>query len=84
MVEEIREIELIQKPGEKRVGGTVVPFGVEGIWGPLQALPKYFSNTIPREAMGIRPYYVLGDFIKYVGDEFLYDEELGWGVYIHG
>jgi CRISPR-associated protein Cas5t len=84
MVEEVKEIDLVQKHGKKRVGGTVVPFGEEGIWGPLQALPMYFSNTIPREAIRIRPYYVLGDFIEYEGDSFWYDEELDWGVYIHG
>ncbi|ORX22454.1 type I-B CRISPR-associated protein Cas5 [Thermoanaerobacterium sp. PSU-2] len=84
MVEEVKEVDLMQKHGNKRVGGTVVPFEEEGIWGPLQALPMYFSNTIPREAIGIKSYYVLENFIEYDGDSFWYDDELDWGVYLHG
>jgi CRISPR-associated protein Cas5t len=84
MISEIKEIQLVQKSGRKRVGCTVVPFGIQGVWGALQALPTYFSDTIPREAMGVKPYYILQDFIEYDGDEFLYDEEMDWGVYING
>lgn len=84
MVDKIETIELYKNKNKIRVGKCVVPFGEEGVWGPLQALPTYFTNDIPREAVGVKPFYVLEDFIEYEGDNFLYDEELDWGVFIHG
>jgi CRISPR-associated protein Cas5t len=82
MVEEIREVELKEKTGVL-IGGTVIPFPTDGIFGPLQALPTHFTDEIPRRAIGTRPFYLVDSFINYDNRPMPYDEEKGWGVWFH-
>ena len=82
MVEEIKEVELEEKAGVS-IGGTVIPFPTDGIFGPLQALPTHFTDEIPRKAVGTRPFYLLDSFISYDKQPMPYDEEKGWGVWFH-
>ncbi|MCC7203096.1 MAG: type I-B CRISPR-associated protein Cas5 [Nitrospirae bacterium] len=82
MVEEIKEIELEQRTGVP-LGGTIIPFPLDGIFGPLQALPTHFTDEIPRRAEGTRPYYMVESFIGYDKQPMPYDGEKGWGVWFH-
>jgi CRISPR-associated protein Cas5t len=82
MVEEIKEVRLENKTSVS-VGGTIIPFPMDGIFGPLQALPTHFTDEIPRKAAGTRPFYVVESFISYDRQALPYDEEKGWGVWFH-
>jgi CRISPR-associated protein Cas5t len=57
-IENIKEVELSEVQNA-RIGGQVVPFNGNYLPGQIQALPKYFSNTIPRKNMGTEPYSVI-------------------------
>lgn len=57
-VESIKEVELIEV-NNARIAGQVVPFNGNHLPGQIQALPKYFSNTIPRKNIGTEPYSVI-------------------------
>lgn len=65
-----------------RLGKTILPYGTEGAFGIIQALPTHFSNTIPRKAMGTQPFIIMDDFFEYKSS-CCYDSELDWGVWIH-
>ncbi|NLX87702.1 MAG: type I-B CRISPR-associated protein Cas5 [Clostridiales bacterium] len=83
-VEEIKEIDLEENLQDMKVGCTLVPFPFRGINGVLQALPTHFTMDLPRKAQGTRMFCIIDRLIKYKGNEFLYDGEMEWGVYIHG
>lgn len=83
MVEEIKEITMEDKKGVL-IGGTLVPFPTDGIYGPLQALPTHFTDEIPRKAVGTMPFYIVENFIRYDKLALPFDEQMGWGVWIHG
>lgn len=57
-VESIREVAL-HEVQNARIGGQVIPFNGNFLPGQIQALPKYFSNTIPRKNIGTEPYSVI-------------------------
>ena len=57
-IESIKEVEL-QEIGNARLAGQVIPFNGNYLPGQIQALPKYFSNTIPRKNKGTEPYSVI-------------------------
>lgn len=42
-----------------RIKGQIIPFKDNHLPGVVQALPKYFSNTIPRQNIGTEPYSVI-------------------------
>jgi CRISPR-associated protein Cas5t len=75
-------IELEERRGV-RVGGSLFPVPMEGIYGPIQALPTYFSETLPRRAMGTRPFCIVEHFVRYDRQLLPYDAEHDWGVFIH-
>ncbi len=58
-VEEIKELELSSSDVSYFVKGQVIPFNDYRLPGIIQALPKYFSNTIPRQNWGTEPYSVI-------------------------
>jgi CRISPR-associated protein Cas5t len=57
-IENINEVKL-HEVQNARIAGQVVPFNGNNLPGLVQALPKYFSNTIPRKNMGTEPYSVI-------------------------
>ncbi|MCL4481605.1 MAG: type I-B CRISPR-associated protein Cas5b [Bacteroidetes bacterium] len=57
-IESIKEVEL-HEVQNARICGQVVPFNGNYLPGQIQALPKYFSNTIPRKNMETEPYSVI-------------------------
>ena len=82
MVEEIKEVNL-EKRSSVPIGGCVIPFPMDGIYGVIQALPTHFSDDIPRKAVGTRPFYLVDRFIRYDKQPILFDSEKKWGVFIH-
>ena len=57
-IESIKEVEL-HEVKNVRISGQIVPFNGNHLPGQIQALPKYFSNTIPRKNIGTEPYSVI-------------------------
>ncbi len=57
-IESIKEVEL-QEVKNARIAGQVVPFNGNYLPGQIQALPRYFSDTIPRKNLGTEPYSVI-------------------------
>lgn len=80
-INEIREVEL-KKKSSVNLGKTILPFGTDGAFGMIQALPTHFSEDIPRKAIGTKPYILMDQFYNY-SDECFYDEEYDWGIWIH-
>lgn len=81
IISEIKEINLEMKNNVK-LGKTILPFGTDGAFGIIQALPTHFSDSIPRKAIGTKPYLLMNQFFNYSGDCY-FDSELDWGVWIH-
>ena len=80
-IKEIKEVNL-NKKSDVNLGNTILPFGTDGAFGVIQALPTHFSDGIPRKAIGTKPYILMNHFYNYSG-ECYYDEELDWGIWIH-
>ena len=80
-IKQIKEIRMDMKT-EVNLGKTILPFGTEGAFGVIQALPTHFSDDIPRKAIGTRPYILMDQFFRYP-NECYYDDELDWGIWIH-
>ena len=57
-IESIKKVEL-HEVQNVRIGGQLVPFNGNYLPGQIQALPKYFTNTIPRNNLGTEPYSVI-------------------------
>jgi len=81
-VDKIIEFEVKEKKELEKLKGTIVPFRYGLIPGIIQALPKYFSDTIPRRNIGTEPYIVLDCKNGYVSAKAngFYDEEKDWDV----
>ena len=80
-VSEIKEIKLDKKSNAK-LGKTILPLGTEGAYGTIQALPTHFTDTIPRKAVGTKPFIMMNQFFEYP-QECYFDKEMGWGVWFH-
>lgn len=80
-VKEIKEVTL-DKKADVNLGKTILPFGTDGAFGIIQALPTHFSEDIPRKSIGTKPYILMNHFYNYSGECF-YDDELDWGIWIH-
>jgi CRISPR-associated protein Cas5t len=78
----VDEVELGQSQ-EVAYQGTVLPFPMNQVYGPMQSLPTYFTQERPRRPQGIRPFYLITHPIQYSGSA-LCDAQKGWGVYLHG
>jgi CRISPR-associated protein Cas5t len=57
-IESIKEVEM-SEVSNAYIAGQVVPFRSNYLAGQIQALPKYFTNTIPRKNIGTEPYSVI-------------------------
>lgn len=80
-ISEIKEINL-EKRFNAKLGKTILPLGVKGAYGTIQALPTHFTDTIPRKAAGTKPFIMMNQFFDY-SEECHYDEEMDWGVWFH-
>ncbi len=57
-VESIKEVEL-REVSNAKFAGQLIPFNGNFLPGQIQALPKYFSNTIPRKNLMTEPYSII-------------------------
>lgn len=48
----------------ERIKGQIIPFRGNHLPGTIQALPKYFTNTIPRQNLGTEPYSIINHNAK--------------------
>lgn len=81
MIKEIKEVDLVKKDNVN-LGNTILPYGTEGAFGVIQALPTHFSDSIPRKSLGTQP-FILMDIIFNYSQECFYDSELDMGVWIY-
>lgn len=63
---DISERNLEMTENASNIRGQIVPFMGNFLPGTIQALPQYFTNTLPRENLGTQPYSV----IDYDNDSF--------------
>ena len=63
---DISERNLEMTENASNIRGQIVPFMENFLPGTIQALPQYFTNTLPRENLGTQPYSV----IDYDNDSF--------------
>jgi CRISPR-associated protein Cas5t len=82
MVEEIKTVDLSMKQ-DVTVGGTIIPFPTDGIYGPIQALPIQMTEGLPRKATGTQAFYLLEQLIPYKKAPLPFDSERDWGVWIY-
>jgi CRISPR-associated protein Cas5t len=80
-ITEIKKVELKEAENVK-LGKTILPFWVKGSHGLVHALPTHFTDTIPRKAVGVKTYLMMDELFTY-HEKCLYDEEKGWGVWLH-
>ena len=59
-VKEVKIVELFPVDStDKKIKGQVVPFNGNYLPGQIQALPKYFTDEIPRRNLGTEPYSII-------------------------
>lgn len=58
-IEKIERIELKEIKSANKIKGQIIPFNDNMLAGKIQALPKYFSDTIPRLNLGTEPYSII-------------------------
>lgn len=68
-VDEIKELNLKQNEESNHIRGQIIPFNEGFVAGEIQALPQYFSDTIPRKNIGTQPYSIIPHKAKNVGGE---------------
>ncbi|GEP90768.1 CRISPR-associated protein, Cas5t family [Chitinophaga terrae (ex Kim and Jung 2007)] len=55
----IRTLELEEIPKAEKLSGQLLPLRGNFIPGTVQALPKYFTDSIPRQNIGTEPYSII-------------------------
>ena len=58
-IDGIEEVDLREIAHASKIKGQVIPFRNNYLPGTLQALPLYFTNTIPRRNIGTEPFSVI-------------------------
>lgn len=58
-IDSIEEIELEEIENASKIKGQIVPFVGNFLPGTLQALPKYFTDDIPRRNIGTEPFSII-------------------------
>lgn len=80
----VEKMKLLSLPKAEKVRGQLIPFRKYHLPGEIQALPKYFTNTFPRNNLGTEPYSVLSYQNQARGDfEVFRDEEKEVDIYFH-
>lgn len=84
-IESIEKIDLVAKPNATNIRGQIIPLIGNYLPGQIQALPKYFSNSIPRKNLGTEAYSIINHKSP-VGSnqlEVFYDKENDVDIYFH-
>lgn len=58
-VRKIEKYELAPVENADKIKGQIVPFLQNRLAGQIQALPKYFTDTFPRNNIGTEPYSII-------------------------
>jgi CRISPR-associated protein Cas5t len=58
-VERISEVTLTERKGAEKIRGQIVPIVGNMLPGVVQALPRYFTDTFPRQNIGTEPFSVI-------------------------
>lgn len=84
-IEDISKIRLTPKSTATQIRGQIIPFKSNFLPGQIQALPSYFSDTIPRKNLGTAPFTVIGHNATIASDnlEVFYDSENDVDIYFH-
>lgn len=83
-VTEIKEVKIEERSKLSNLKGTLIPFGKHFVPAPIQALPIYFSNEIPRRNIGTKPFYLLdSDYnqTSVIEAKGFFDEELDLEIF---
>ena len=86
-VERVTTVELPEIAYSSRIAGQVVPFNGNHLAGQIQALPKYFTDTFPRQNIGTEPYSVISHLTPVKGNlPAVHDSSVGKegiDIYLH-
>lgn len=58
-VESMEQVSLQKIENANKIKGQIIPFAGNFLPGTIQALPKYFTNTIPRNNIGTEAYSII-------------------------
>jgi len=58
-IEKIEELELKNVEKASKIKGQIIPLNGNYLAGQLQALPRYFSNTFPRQNLGTEAFSIV-------------------------
>lgn len=74
----IKKADLPEIGNAQNIRGQIIPFLKNNLAGQIQALPKYFSDTIPRQNLGTEPFSII-NFQSKVNSKLTayHDETLG-------
>ncbi len=82
----VNEIELLQLEKLANLKGTMVPMGTITLAAPVQALPLGFTDEIPRQNIGTKPFFMLEyDYrqLNPIPIKGFWDEELNHEIFWH-
>ncbi|MDO5665190.1 MAG: type I-B CRISPR-associated protein Cas5b [Bacteroidia bacterium] len=85
-VAKIEKKNLPEVENADKIKGQIIPFANNFLPGVIQALPKYFSNTIPRQNIGTEAYSVLNYQTKVQSNLKAYRDMIGKqevDIYMH-
>lgn len=86
-VERVTTVDLPEVDYSSRISGQVIPFKENHLAGQIQALPKYFTDTFPRQNVGTEPYSIISYLTPVKGNlPALHDKDLGkegTDIYLH-
>lgn len=80
----VEEVDLQEIEKGEKIVGQIVPFGGNCLAGDIQPLPKYFSETIPRNNWGTEIYSVISWQAKDMSTKLkVYSDTLSSGKVVH-
>jgi CRISPR-associated protein Cas5t len=82
----IQKSDLQEIENADKIRGQIIPFTNNHLPGVIQALPKYFSNTIPRQNIGTESYSILNHHSKVKSNLKAYRDVIGKNevdIYMH-
>ena len=84
-VESIQKVKLTKSPQATKIRGQIIPFKNHFLPGQIQALPQYFTDSIPRKNLGTQAYSIINyeSPVSSSSVEAFYDETNKVDVFFH-
>lgn len=86
-VERVTTVDLPEVANSSRIAGQLIPFKENHLAGQIQALPKYFTDTFPRQNVGTEPYSIISHLTPVKGNlPAIHDDKVekqGIDIYLH-